>query len=691
MAEQTDNTHSTKRMSSRALRRLKKTSLEDELAKYQKPAAEELENCTDESDEEEVVATRKPTNAFAFLNDDDEDDSGSDDESDSEDGAADEDIYEEKNVRSTQSKNQGKPKNVKKDGSKSKNVDDIDDDELDQFLAQVKLEDKNKRRNGDESELSVSGEESNDYEEEEEDEVDVSEKLPPWPIYTAGGKLLTPKRYHRCYKLLMFDSRYLNPDTEYENLFGKLSAAAMDDADSSTSTSVSPEILSQIKKLAKRVRGWSGRDHRSIPGTTRKLKLTKIRDDWLPTPKKPLNMEEMTQQDVLNLNSSKYKNDWKDILLGDIKKEQKYGITYYNVKPGPTFSIPAVTEFFLSVVVQPDHESLINSLQKSPYSIETILQAACVFLRQGDKLHSSALVERALFVFDWSLPNNFQLGDAKSRLPYEFFLNRQIYLTVFRYITVLTPKSVFYTALSYCKLLLSFDPADDPLGVRYFIDYYAFMADEFQYLIDFVNSPLCQSYEEWLTAPLLYTVSLCYFKLGQLAEAKEAIENAYQRHPYTGHALLEKLGDHSHPWLLRDVNDTVKITTAVCLTRVESMLTENSVKNFLVQELINVIETVGKPNLDAYYWNNLEKIPDNLLRHAVLSGESIVIGKIPESFWNDNDIYEFDVLPPSIGTTIYDYVDDNQVSSGVIENTMRAEEIRQFEDLLNQRVVEERQ
>jgi hypothetical protein len=239
--------------------------------------------------------------------------------------------------------------------------------------------------------------------------------------------------------------------------------------------------------------------------------------------------------------------------------------------------------------------------------------------------------------------------------------------------------------------LLSFDPADDPLGVRYFIDYYAFMADEFQYLIDFVNSPLCQSYEEWLTAPLLYTVALSYFKLGQLAEAKEAIENAYQRHPYTGHALLEKLGDHSHPWLLRDVNDTVKITTAVCLTRVESMLTEDSVKNFLVQELINVIETVGKPNLDAYYWNNLEKIPDNLLRHAVLSGESIVIGKIPESFWNDNDIYEFDVLPPSIGTTIYDYVDDNQVSSGVIENTMRAEEIRQFEDLLNQRVVEERQ
>lgn len=399
-------------------------------------------------------------------------------------------------------------------------------------------------------------------------------------------------------------------------------------------------------------------------------------------------MDEVTSENLLNLYTTKFKNDWKEILQGDIAKEYKYGIKYYNVEPGPAFSIAATTEFFMSVVVQPDHESLIHLLQKCPYSIETILQVACILQRQGDNSNTNGLIERALFVFDWSLPNSFELGNGKTRLPFEYFLNRQIYLTIFRYISVLTQKSIFFTALTYCKLLLSFDPMDDPYGVRYLIDYYAFLSDEFQYLIDFVNSPLCRCYEEWLTAPLMYTVSLCYFKLGKAEEAKQALKDAYLRHPYTGHQILEKLGDIAHPWLLQDVNDAVKIGTAMYTVRLNTLVETPELKNFLTKELAAIIEKTGKPNLGAYYTNNLEKIPDNLIRNAVLSNESSVMAKMPESFWSDNDVYEFDVLPPQIGTTIYNYVDDNQISAGVMQNTMQAEEIRQLQDLLQQNVVE---
>lgn len=677
-------------MSSRALKRLGKASLEDELAKYQKKA----ESDEDESNDEGYnhgPGKMNAANAFAFLQGSEEEGEDSEESEESED-------EKEEVAKSTKhvafssadkktGKNDLKGKGKGKYNKGAKTVDDLDEDELDNILAQVKLEDKTLKKSNSEIVEDILSDASSVVDSIEQD-LENEETLPPWPVYTSGGKLLTPKKFHRCSGLLQVDPRDLNSDREYENLFGKLSSAAIDDADSTSSSAISPEVLAQIKKLAKRIRGWSGRDHRSIPGTTRKLRLTKIKDDWLPIPKKPLSMDEITSENLLNLYTTKFKNDWKEILQGDIAKEYKYGIKYYNVEPGPAFSIAATTEFFMSVVVQPDHESLIHLLQKCPYSIETILQVACILQRQGDNSNTNGLIERALFVFDWSLPNSFELGNGKTRLPFEYFLNRQIYLTIFRYISVLTQKSIFFTALTYCKLLLSFDPMDDPYGVRYLIDYYAFLSDEFQYLIDFVNSPLCRCYEEWLTAPLMYTVSLCYFKLGKAEEAKQALKDAYLRHPYTGHQILEKLGDIAHPWLLQDVNDAVKIGTAMYTVRLNTLVETPELKNFLTKELAAIIEKTGKPNLGAYYTNNLEKIPDNLIRNAVLSNESSVMAKIPESFWSDNDVYEFDVLPPQIGTTIYNYVDDNQISAGVMQNTMQAEEIRQLQDLLQQNVVE---
>jgi tetratricopeptide (TPR) repeat protein len=658
-------------MSSRALRKLGKTSLEDELAKYQKTVdkvginSDSDNNSNSDSDNEEQII-KKPINAFALLNASDESDQ--DDESSSESEA---EVVEVK-INKPESKS-------KKD---KKTIDDLNDDELDKILAKVKIDDKKQILNENNEDSDISDTASFD------DDSENEEFLPPWPIYTPGGRLLTPKKLNDFTYLISFDPKDLNPDREYENLFGKLSSAAINDADQTASSSISPEMLNQIKKLARNVRGWSGRDHRSIPGTTRKLKLTKIKDDWLPISKKPLSLDEMPKDNLLNLFTSKFKDDWKEILLEDINKEYKYGIRYYTMSQGPMFSIAATTEFFMSVVVQPDHESLIRLLQKFPYSIETILQVACILQRQGDNTNTNGLVERALFVFDWSLPNQLDLGNGKSRLPFEFFLNRQIYLTIFRNISVLTQKSIYYTAFTYCKLLFSFDPRDDPYGVRYFIDYYAFSSEEFQYLIDFVNSPFCQCYEEWLTAPLLYTASLCYLQLGRKDEAKEALLLAYNKHPFVGHSILEKLGDFSHPWLLNDVRDTVKLTSAIYINRLDLLLEEQSLKKFFLTELALIIEKVGKPNLEAYYWNNLETIPENIIRYVILSNESSVMAKIPESFWSDNEVYEFDVLPPKIGTTIYNYVDDNQISAGVMQNTMRSEEIRQLEDLLQQNIVE---
>ena len=358
-------------MSSRALKRLGKASLEDELAKYQKKA----ESDEDESNDEGYnhgPGKMNAANAFAFLQGSEEEGEDSEESEESED-------EKEEVVKSTKhvafssadkktGKNDLKGKGKGKYNKGAKTVDDLDEDELDNILAQVKLEDKTLKKSNSEIVEDILSDASSVVDSIEQD-LENEETLPPWPVYTSGGKLLTPKKFHRCSGLLQVDPRDLNSDREYENLFGKLSSAAIDDADSTSSSAISPEVLAQIKKLAKRIRGWSGRDHRSIPGTTRKLRLTKIKDDWLPIPKKPLSMDEITSENLLNLYTTKFKNDWKEILQGDIAKEYKYGIKYYNVEPGPAFSIAATTEFFMSVVVQPDHESLIHMLQKCAYSI----------------------------------------------------------------------------------------------------------------------------------------------------------------------------------------------------------------------------------------------------------------------------------------------------------------------------------
>ena len=51
----------------------------------------------------------------------------------------------------------------------------------------------------------------------------------------------------------------------------------IEDANSTTSMGMSPEMLQQFKRLAKLTRGWGGKDRRGIPGTTRKLISPKLK------------------------------------------------------------------------------------------------------------------------------------------------------------------------------------------------------------------------------------------------------------------------------------------------------------------------------------------------------------------------------------------------------------------------------
>lgn len=625
-------------MSSRALRRLEKQREQARLAEG---------NGVEDIEEETVEPVKKAQNIFAFIGDEEQ-------ELDSDDRTGEEDNEEsveepskvEVHLPTKSQKKNKKKKSKSKKKTETKEVEEDDDDELDRIIKEL-----NRKENKIIDTTEIDAEEDEAIEDEiTHDTIDSS------------FRYFTPLKQYRSAQLLKIDPKDLDPDNEFKKLFGNLSAEALDDADSTTSTSVPPEILQQIKRLSKVVRGWGGRDRRSIPGTTRKLILTKIRDDWIPTPKKEINMEELSMKEVIDDRAAETE-DWVDVIKDDVVRMTKYGIKHYKFGRGAESKI-ANSQFYASVVVTPNHENLMQLLPRFPYHVETILQVSLILIRQGDKSNSNGLVERALFAFDRGFKQNFDLSNGLTRLPFNYYLNRQFYLAIFRYIEVLSKKGTLFTAFTYSKLLLALSPADDPYGVRYFIDFYAIVSGEYKYLTEIVESPLVQTYSKWYTPGIAYSTVLAYLYLGNERKAKEHLKKAFVKHPFTGYKLLEAVGLASdipvNDYSIFEVGQETELSTEAYLIRAPIVWKEAGHRKFLHDSLLQLINEKVKlqPTKDGV-------IPINFLRFAILSGEGKVMAKIPPEVWEQNDIYEFDVLPPKVGYVemLEDFIDQKYVST----------------------------
>lgn len=717
-------------MSSRALRRLERQKLENELSISPEPER----NGNDESDFDDSPISKPKANAFALLNDgdnetDDEENSDNDnkeDESTEQTRATPKQPNEPPKNKNNKKKQQQKKATTNKKKQQNKIVDEYGDDEFDKILEQMRIKDDQTTT------LSVTNQKTliNVYDFEEE----LDEITTPTPDFDSNFKAFTTNRLKQSLSLLSIKSvGSLDQDNEYKNLFGNLSMNTIEDANSTTSMGMSPEMLQQFKRLAKLTRGWGGKDRRGIPGTTRKLIFSKIKDDWLPTTLKPLNMEEIKPDDYVKFLD--YKEDTADLeeLQLKLNKEVNLGVKYFQFsKINNIKERVANTRFYASVVMSPDPESLMQQLQQYPYHVETLLQVAMVLLRQGDnKSTSNALVERALFAFDRSLHKGFhellyQASNGLARLPYERFMNRQFYLCLFRYITALGERSTFYTALAYCKLLLSLSPAEDPLGVRYFIDFYALMSEEWKYMVQFAESPLVTTYTRWYTPGIAFSTVLAHLKLNQEEKARGALKKAFEAHPYTAYKLYKQIGLSNDLSLSEGsfkIDTEVEIATETYLVRCTIMWNDQSHRQFLHDELEKLFSDWKLQNsnngvfssiLGSFGFKDNKKesnnAPFNLLRFAILSGENKIMAKLPQQLWSRNDIFEYDILPPkqdeeqavltgllkkdeSIVDHLLDYVDQNLLGSiiqsrtadeGNFDEIIRGLELQNVEEAENQ-------
>lgn len=682
-------------MSSRALRRLEKNKLAELEFKSSTP---ESENVDDEQlSEEEVVQQR--FNAFSLLNDNESDQAESEEEEQIETIKEPTRIVKETTPGSRKSKKKKKNAKQKKDDVKP----EIDsDEELDLILAKAKRMDKEKTQESSNSPYDEDYDDDYDYdfEEEYDDHVDPRDRI------DSAFKYFTTARLKQSLPLLSVKSiGNLDQDQEYRSLFGNLSMDLIEDANSTTSLAISPEMLQQFKRLARLTRGWGGKDRRSVPGTARKLLLSKIRDDYLPTTLKSLTMEEIKPNEYCQYIHYKTTDlDLRDIET-KVKKEHALGVRYFKFSQANSGKeIAANTKFYAFTMLIPDHEGLMKILQENPYHVLTLLQVAMVQLRDGNnKSASSALIEKALFAFDRSFHKNFHelLLQAKTgliRLPYERLFNRQFYLCLFRYIIALGERSTYFTALSYCKFLLSLSPTEDPLGVRYFIDYYAIMSQEYQYLINLSQSPLVTTYSQWLTPGIAFSTVLAHLRLGNKQDAKTALKKAFEAHPYTAYRLYEMAGRFD-PFPFKDafkLNRDDLVSTETYMVRAEALWNNQVEKDFLHDELKAFFASRKQPTkvegIKASLFEFLglsspseepdsEDIPINLVRFTVLSGENRIMAQIPEKFWSRDDIYEYDVLAPvqssiegnlnaaTICDSLQQYVDQNALANLVMEGS----------------------
>ncbi|KAM3125099.1 hypothetical protein CJJ07_005570 [Candidozyma auris] len=686
-------------MSSRALRRLER----------------QRESTTPEVPDEEVKnepPAKPAVNQFAFLG------AMSDEEVDSND-EKEEVVAEQPEIgiappeRPSTSRKKNKKKR-KKQQQKEKVETNDDDDDLDTFLEQVRQRDQATSKN---ASVKVDDDESGN---EEDFEAIYDESEPPIAYTGSNFLYFTTSRLKQCLPLLSISTpKNLDPDNELKNLFGKLSLEAIDDANSTTSLSISPEVLAQFKKLARLTRGWGGRDRRSVPGTSRKLLLSTIKDDYLPTSQKQVNMEELTAEDIVE--TWRYKEDTETyaFLSQKVKAEAKLGVRYFKFSKVPSVSDRvANSRFYASVVMTPDPDALIQLLQQNPYHVETLLQVAMVFLRQGNnKATSMALVEKCLFVFDRSFNKKFHelLSEGNSeliRLPYESYMNRQFYLCIFRIITGTAERSTFYTALNYCRFLWGLSPAEDPLGVRYFIDHYAILSEEFQWLVNVANSPLVSTYTQWYTPGIAFSEVLALLHLGRKEEARSSLKRAFSAHAYCVYHLLESVGLASKiPVSLSDTyqDDYVILASETYLVRAPILWKDQVHRQFLHDELMQLFGESKKVNTGSWLGKFFGKksepsvIPINLVRFAILSGENKVLAKMPEKIFSRDDVFEYDVIPPKDTSASYDvftgvsnaggatdslanYLDHNIIAA-IVQNRTGAE----FDELLDTLNLEEAQ
>ncbi|KAF1986606.1 DUF654-domain-containing protein [Aulographum hederae CBS 113979] len=438
------------------------------------------------------------------------------------------------------------------------------------------------------------------------------------------AKEIPPETVEIC-RLLSIDSQYLHATNEMRRLFGR--AALENDQDE--------EQGAGDRNRARRAQqqNQGGRNLRSI--TLRKNPFIHGKEEWPPGTSGGLSMELVEKRDD--------------------------GSVEYRFVHSPAYQ--DVQRQYLACVESMDPNRILELLHYNPYHIATLFQAAEMAKHHREHTRSRDLLERALFNYGRVIHSSFSknLAEGKTRLSFQRPENREFWLIVQRYVSNLSSLGTWRTAYEWTKLLLSLDPAEDPLGTCVMFDQYALRSRQYQPFLDLVNSEFFKS--RWIKFPNIQTsAALAYSQTQQPQLARSTLKASIETHPWFATRILQELDISPLPppiWGHQPASPLNALLSEMIRLSARNVWNTPEATSLLV-EVAHTAQP-GPATIDTAH----HEITANLARQVLLLDEPPLIALLPRSM-TSTMTSNSDPIPPE--DSIISYSTDAPGPAGATNN-----------------------
>ncbi|KDR12891.1 transcription factor 25 [Zootermopsis nevadensis] len=330
-----------------------------------------------------------------------------------------------------------------------------------------------------------------------------------------------------------------------------------------------------------------------------------------------------------------------------------------------------IQKMFLEAVESLNPDIIVAIFNEHPYHVDALIQLSDLCKMSEDLQMAAQLIERALYCLECAFHTLFNIATGNCRLDYRRQENRALFITLFKHLTFVGQRACYRTALELCRVLLSLDPDEDPLGVILCVDFYALRSMKYEWLI-------C-AYEEWepirnvsQLPNFAFSVAMAYFHLDEDPDsekkltANDLLQKALIMFPGVILPLLEKCSVQpdsrvsTHPFFttkaIMSQSPGLSQLIQLYVCRNYYLWKESGMLDWLERNVHVVLDRVDEGDLFVAECEEkrkrlYQKTPLNVLRHIILSDIKEVTATVTDD--SAGPILSYDPLPPPDSVNLY--------------------------------------